>query len=895
MWLGLVLGTPPPEKGTPQELEIIELRLGPKQFVQFQECLRLARRGERGLARKWVKASLRSEGLSTRCRLRLRGDSPNHWSGVKVSLRVKLPRKQVYARCREFNLIVPHDRGYFQEHCASWWSKRHGLIPASTRFVWVRLNGEDLGSYILLEELGEQLLERENRPFSQVYKADVAHNVPAGTYPRDPRLIYSLPFFGQKCSGAPNEQAVNHLFQEVLRVFRERGVLHAQDLERLSYLLDLDRWARFAAVCRVLGSHPESPHNVIVYFNSSTGLFEPVLQDPFIHERQLADFEAPVDTFNAFTGKLLQIDAFRARRDAHLEQVVAAGGEFLTYFASLGRWVPALARDENLLINDIGRGVLRRPSEDEVMAYGGTGIVKYQQLIEVCQAYLRARPRPLPASPPIFKNEAPSSQVAHCILTRRGGGRATLTLRHSANSTLGLRGLHLRGPGARAVEIKSTLPGVQTTDTGPGQVDFGWDPPQALPSGTDLVIALSGVPALLDVEPTFDRRKGERLVRSVFASSDAQAVSLTFLDESAQELFQAVSDIPLQRSGDKLLVPKGEYTISGPLIVPRGVELFIEAGTVIRLAPQASLVSYAPLIAAGKAEAPVVFDELEPGRGWGVLAVMGAAPNDQGASELNHVVVRGPRGTTLNGITYTGGVSFFASDVTMRRCVFDAAKAEDALNVKRARVLIEECVFLDSASDALDLDWCDGKVARSLFLRTQGDAIDLSGARALEVEENVILLAADKGVSVGEESRAAVSKNIIGLCEMGIASKDLSLARCEANVFLEAGAALAAYQKKPIFGGGEIISKGDRFLGGALQQVEDGSRIDLERGSRVEEAPASLQGSYASLELRATPADSRRAVAALVAALVGVDRRFATLEGGWTLQEETWTRLLAGR
>lgn len=801
VWTSRDTATPRPPPGVP----VLQLRLGTKQRVRVQRALKRARANRRRDAQTdvWFPVRLLTPDQQARARIRLRGDGPRHWLADKVSWRVKLAAGALYRGSREFNLLAAHTRGYVLEMFAEWWSRRMGLVPCRTDIVWVdRGEAQSSGLYAFLEEFGKEQLEREGRPFSQVYKSAAAAEMFGARHVYDRRFVYSLPFFRQKCRGAPNTPAVNRLLSDLLRTFREApgGLLSDADYRRLCHQMDMERWAAYSAVCRLLGAHAEGPDNVILYFNSSSSLFEPVLLDPsHAAPRSLELFDEPfaagVVGFTPFTHDLLRVPAFRAERRRQLQRVLAGSAAFLERVTRSLSYAEVLARDPQL--RDVnGNRFLASPA-GVIRSYLQRTRDVYGNNVELIRSHLR-QPSP---PPPIFRELLPSAHphlppVLHAELRAWGADRE-LVLRHALRRPVHL--VSLRATGSTRFERRWPEPGLA--------LPIGQDTTVPLPRGFPLA------PERLQVKATAPGAVRPLYVKTMPVTRDL--TDLRHLRQPVAALLASAPGLKARLLPDRIVIPAGAHVLRKTLVLPRGRRVVLEAGAAIRFGPGVGLVSHAPLEIAGRPDRPVVLDELESGRGWGGVAVLAASRNvaqrASARSAVRHLRIARARGLTLNGITFTGGLSFFASDVDLRGVTFEDVGGDDALNVKRAHVSLRECLFLRSPSDAVDLDWCSGSVRDSRFLASGGDAIDLSGARDLVVSGNVVLGAGDKGVSVGERSKATIENNLLAVCGQGVASKDGSSATTRDNLFLHTETALTAFQKKPIFPGGRLRSTRDRF------------------------------------------------------------------------------------
>jgi parallel beta-helix repeat protein len=230
--------------------------------------------------------------------------------------------------------------------------------------------------------------------------------------------------------------------------------------------------------------------------------------------------------------------------------------------------------------------------------------------------------------------------------------------------------------------------------------------------------------------------------------------------------------------------------------VPEGLTLEIEPGASLEMESGVSLVCFGPLRAAGTAAAPI---RVVPagGKPWGTLAVV----RPDAESVFRHVELAGGSGAAVDGIVFTGALAVHGGDVSIEACRIRDCPAEDAVNVKRGRVRVADTLFTDNASDSIDLDFTEGAIERCQFVNTGGDAVDTSGSR-ITIAGSRIEGAGDKGISVGEESEVEVSDNLLIGNAIGIAVKDRSTARISQCTLTGNGTAVAAYRKKPIFGGG---------------------------------------------------------------------------------------------
>jgi hypothetical protein len=167
-----------------------------------------------------------------------------------------------------------------------------------------------------------------------------------------------------------------------------------------------------------------------------------------------------------------------------------------------------------------------------------------------------------------------------------------------------------------------------------------------------------------------------------------------------------------------------------------------------------------------------------------------------------------PKGIDRGGWTLTGGITFHHSPVDISHCHISNGLSEDALNIIASDFTLRDSVFSDISSDAFDGDFVKGKISNCTFERIGGDAIDLCGSD-VKIRNVRVFETEDKALSAGEGSQVTLSDCRFEDIGFGIASKDLSEVRVHNLHIVKARvAALAAYQKKSLFGPSTISAQG---------------------------------------------------------------------------------------
>jgi hypothetical protein len=203
----------------------------------------------------------------------------------------------------------------------------------------------------------------------------------------------------------------------------------------------------------------------------------------------------------------------------------------------------------------------------------------------------------------------------------------------------------------------------------------------------------------------------------------------------------------------RLLLPRGQYNFSHTVVVPRDTVLTIAPGADLRFGGGRSLISYSPILAQGRADAPIRFGAQHKWLKWGVVGI-----TDTAKSVFTHVHIEDSRQARVNDIEFVAGLSVFDADVEITHSKFVHAFGKDAVNVRRGHVLIQNNLFQDAHKDGLDLDGGAGEVSYNQFVDCADEGIDLSENEEIRVVHNIVLdqrggrISADQGL---DEIRAA--------------------------------------------------------------------------------------------------------------------------------------------
>lgn len=234
-------------------------------------------------SKQWVSCSVVHRNKKVPCKIRLRGDLPKHWQGIKRSYRIKFKEPSPFWGWKKVDLILPEDKGMESELAAYQISKELGMISPGAHFSSIAINGIRTGTYFIKQGDSGSLFEMNGRTesmfirenniwwFAQnngsIYKNLMAGNDGDLSNLRTLPIMYAPTFEGKAATNLTFSRFADFLN----RASSERDITHH---------LNISVYYDWLALVMVFGSiHSILPDNLFWYVNGSTGLAEPVAYD----------------------------------------------------------------------------------------------------------------------------------------------------------------------------------------------------------------------------------------------------------------------------------------------------------------------------------------------------------------------------------------------------------------------------------------------------------------------------------------------------------------------------------------------------------------------------------------------------------------------------------------
>ena len=747
----------------------------------------------------FVPASIRLDQRTIPVELRLKGDMPDHFRGDKWSFRIHTRGDAQLFGLRRFSVQDPATRGYQAELLYHETLRRLGVLAPRYFFVRVVVNGNAVGVMALEEHGAKELLERNGRRDGVIVRLDesllwdsrLAKGERAQRLggPFESHLVAPIDAFQMaKIAKSPQLMRELEVAAGLLRAFVD-GVMPASEV------FDVELLGRYLAATELWGAwHASVWLNQRFYLNPLTMRLEPIGFDAHV---EIDPDQGAIAAPDSFAGRMLADPEVRAafERALHMLKRSVESGELIDHLRQVEQRALHELRSEYFLLEDMGFAYLEK----------------------------RAREMPYPAAAPEQPGPYPVHALAQLI---QHGQQHYLELanplphevRIQALDWVDVTGAARPFVAASALSLPLMLPPTPL-ETRPVPIRIDYRADAAAPD--DWLRVGAGIGA--DGEPKLTRAsRGFPALRiSPLPTGDIRS-------QLAQHPF-----LLLDSDGQRVRIPKGRWTVRGSLVIPPGLNLFVEAGTTLRFEQHASLIVHGTADLQGTAQQPVVLEAASAGGGidktWQGIAVFNAPQR----SHWSHVTVRHTSGVTQNAWTLTGGVTFHRSDVTMTDCLLEGSQAEDALNIIHSDFALDSITVLDTASDGLDSDFSTGKLTGGLFrnIGTAGgaDAIDVSGSNVV-VDGTRFAGISDKVISVGEASTLTARNIVAENCGAGAVSKDGSTLDIADSVVRHAGiAGLMSYVKKPEYGPSALRSTRVRILDSARVAVaQRGTRLVID-------------------------------------------------------------------
>ena len=274
------------------------------------------------------------------------------------------------------------------------------------------------------------------------------------------------------------------------------------------------------------------------------------------------------------------------------------------------------------------------------------------------------------------------------------------------------------------------------------------------------------------------------------------------------------------------------YVANSNVTVISGVKLTVEAGVVIQFAQGAGLYIEGQLEMKGREWGPIVLEPKSGHPNWDILSLVdpsglcvieyvnisGTTLGDNPGREQAAITAYKADDLLIDHVNFTDNYEplriVSCDNVTIQYSSFYCDKAgSDYLNfAENSSGLIQYCEFIGNDKDncdAIDFDFSTALIHGNIIYGFSGDnsdGIDIGGDDSnVIITENRISDMSDKGISIGEQSRALVERNIVFNAAGGIVSKDLAVVTANNNTVFNCEVGVSGTSIPKVNYGGGIL------------------------------------------------------------------------------------------
>lgn len=698
-----------------------------------------------------IDGSILRDGAFLPVELRVRGDTSVHWTTEKISFTLKTPRNRLYRGHRRLAFSV---KEVLLQQLTAELAVDFDLLAPSSDLASVFFNDRFYGVHRVIEVPDESFLRRLSRLPGDILRGDTAER--SEYFKNVPRNLFENPYIWDRtASGGGTDREARQWMGERLREIQGTTL---EDRIRLLRRFDLDEVERFVAYLLVVGDpyHLSDIHNHFWYRDPSDDRMHPIPWDVFVRPLVEDDSRRMSTILRSLLREPQIMDG--ALRYIHERQ---DGGDLLTRIADI------LEDSESRHANGLAFDRLR---EGAVSAVG-----EPDSALALIESNLRTLEQ-WTGDARVVENQRPLPELG-LLLDLETRGYVGADLVGVEFDGIVNEEIYLHLDVNRSGRLEAVDPKVELQRVSDGS-RFILPSPERLLAGVNTDVGpfrptpvhyrffvSSGRDGKL---PPFRPVLRHGITGEPVVAETVPADSLVSLSASHHPW-----DLPSARKTEATQrVLRGIVDITEDWIVAEHETIVVEAGTEVRIAPDASLFVFGRIEAEGAPGLPIIFGPMEKDRPWGTLALVGEGA---AGSRFSHCRFERGSGGQFDGVEFKGMVSIHrVSGVEFDRCQFvQNLRTDDALNAVHSQVRLESSEFLDANADAVDFDISSGLIRGCTFRRSGNDAIDLMTSD-VKIIDNFIIDSADKGISVGEASRPLILGNVIRNCSRGIEVKDSS-------------------------------------------------------------------------------------------------------------------------
>ncbi len=663
-----------------------------------------------------VIVELKHKGVKYNAKLRLKGDTLRHWQNTpRTSFRVKLKDKKTIFGLSKFSIQKPLERQHPYDYLFQSLMRDAGSLSPLHKYVHVYVNGEDWGIMNIEEHISKELLEKQKRKSSAVFRfsderlwlyQDTSSNYYHFYRLSDP--ILNLKIYNKNKVIYKNEN--RKIYSYILKN-RLKENLDIYDINSLSMALVLSAiWGEF---------HVLHDNNTRYYFNPYTLKLETITTDqtywyPVSNADETINHAIPKHYLDIIKTKI-----YSESLPNNMQNIVKVIPNLERHISDTQELFPLDLKKNYKVIRDNIQKITSNKNH----------YLKNLNIFKTRQYQYLQREFTMPT-----KQQA-SEFNSHVHIKHYTDGN--IEIYNLVPDNVSVKNILFNG---KPILTKKTIVPSYLTN----------------PEPTIIKTPFKGIQDKMFIVETqyqgFDGISKNDI--TIFSDEIKNPLLLT----TSQEF-----DFINKLDNNSFEIKQGNWDVNEPIIV--NGDLHISPSVNLQFSKDAYIIVKGSLTAIGSEANPITLKAISGS--WKGVYVLNADKK----SHLKNVSISNLSALEDGLLKLTGGITFYKSDVDFENVKINDIKAEDALNIVESNFTLNSVYINNTVSDGLDSDFSKGSVSNSEFSDIGGDALDFSGSN-VSIEATEAKNIKDKAVSAGEKSTLTVKNSTFNNIGVGVASKD---------------------------------------------------------------------------------------------------------------------------
>ena len=725
-----------------------------------------------------VPSKLQVGGEEIPVKIRLKGDLLDHLKGKKWSFRIICDDNSSWKGMSEFSVHNTASRHHIAEWIFHEMLKQEDILSTRYDFVEVALNDETLGIYAFEEHFKNALLRHQNRQLGPIIRIneDAQWHYASHQMKERPEVYQSTQIETFEAKKVFQDESMTEAYRAGQNLLYE----FMKGLKKPTEVFDVERLAKYIAILDVcLAYHAFSFTNIRFYYNPVTAKLEPIGYDGYTDDG--TKYFYPPTFSGAKINARVPKDLSKRKPNSHFHYYLFNDLDFTARY---------------------GYYLEKFTSEDYIHQF----LEKNQAAIEGRVAFIQREYSTYQFQWDYFSRNAKAIRDYLFPMEH-------ISLKAYRDPTKGLM-----------VESYHYLP-LEIVGFGNNDINFRLQESLTLEAfSPDIPVRRYQIPYRDHAKFIFFKTLGTSQVAKVPINKWQIPEPQALVERGSIETLQQFDFLNISKQ--KTIVFKtGKHSISKDVIIPKGYEVRALPNTELQLENGAAIISYSPVFFEGEKEKPISISSADgSGQGFAII-------NAPGKSFLRQVIFHNLSPRNKNGQITAAAVTVHQSDVHIERCYFMNLKGKDALGIIRSEYFISDCLFENTQSDALDLDFSSGQMESSVFQTIGKDAIEISGGWA-KIYGTSIKGALGTGLNLNLQAKVEVGRLELQHCHKGVAVTDLSEAKINQLILNDVEQGMLVYKRLAEFGNGHLeVEEYEANRVEELQLVEEGAKLILGKTS----------------------------------------------------------------